>query len=336
MYPDFLGIGAQKAGTTWLGRNLQAHPEVWMPRVKELHYFDEKIHEPKNTAIRFARRIFGGGANRRWRWQVRRRTRKHLKRFSRDDFSWDLKYYAGAPNEGWYASLFEQGRGRMVGEITPAYSTLEPEVISRVHGLAPEAKIIFMIRNPIERVWSQAVMSFDRSKNRAIDAIAEEELLWHFGREGSRRRTDYLRTLDTWSTFYPKERIFVGFLEDVHFFPEKLLRDLYGFLGVDPTFQPLKVDSKIHTRSTGSAPAASMSHLARSHRVDLSALSERFGGYASFWCFCAERLIADPPADEHIAYPLWNSYLWKEWEGAQRIAPQSGPLSALLSIRESG
>ena len=41
--PDFIGIGAQKAGTTWLHRNLQAHPEIWMPTEKELHYFDEKI-----------------------------------------------------------------------------------------------------------------------------------------------------------------------------------------------------------------------------------------------------------------------------------------------------
>jgi hypothetical protein len=58
LYPNFLGIGAQKAGTTWLHHNLQAHPDVWMPRVKEVHYFDEKIHEPTNTALRFAHRIF--------------------------------------------------------------------------------------------------------------------------------------------------------------------------------------------------------------------------------------------------------------------------------------
>src|SRR5215213_3426364 len=246
MYPDFLGIGAQKAGTTWLGRNLQAHPEVWMPRVKELHYFDEKIHEPKNTAIRFARRIFGGGANRRWRWQVRRRTRKYLKRFSRDDFSWDLKYYAGAPNEGWYASLFEQGRGRMVGEITPAYSTLEPEVISRVHGLAPEAKIIFMIRNPIERVWSQAVMSYDKVEKGSAGSVSERKLLRRTGRDSFQSLTDYLKTLDTWRRFYAEERIFVGFLEDVYFFPQELLQAIYGFLDVDTSFRPREPEKKVH------------------------------------------------------------------------------------------
>ena len=50
MYPDFIGIGAQKAGTTWLHRNLQLHPQIWMPR-KEVHYFDRKIHEPRLALI---------------------------------------------------------------------------------------------------------------------------------------------------------------------------------------------------------------------------------------------------------------------------------------------
>jgi len=40
-YPDFLGIGAQKAGTTWLHLNLRRHPGVWLPPVKELQYFNE-------------------------------------------------------------------------------------------------------------------------------------------------------------------------------------------------------------------------------------------------------------------------------------------------------
>jgi len=333
MYPNFIGIGAQKAGTTWLGRNLQAHPEVWMPRLKEVHYFDEKLHEPRNAAPRFTHRVFGGGAaNRRWRSQVRRRTKKHLKRlygkkFSGEDFRWDLRYYAGAPDDGWYASLFERGGGRVVGEITPAYSTLEPYVVARVHGLAPEAKIVFMMRNPIERVWSQTVMSFDRGKNRPIDTATEEELLRHFGGEGALRRTDYLRTLETWGAFYPPERIFVGFLEDVEFFPEELLRAVYGFLGVDPSFAPPKAGSKVHTRSTGSAPAAAMAHLARRYRAENAALEERFGGYASFWRFCAERLAEDPPAEERLPYPLWESRLWEEWPGPRQTRLQSAPLS---------
>lgn len=38
MYPDFLGIGAQKSGTTWLHDKLWLHPQVWLPPIKELHH----------------------------------------------------------------------------------------------------------------------------------------------------------------------------------------------------------------------------------------------------------------------------------------------------------
>ncbi len=38
MYPDFLGIVAQKSGTTWLHDKLWRHPQVWLPPIKELHH----------------------------------------------------------------------------------------------------------------------------------------------------------------------------------------------------------------------------------------------------------------------------------------------------------
>jgi hypothetical protein len=43
--PDFLVIGAQRAGTTWLHQVLRRHPSLWLPPVKELHYFDKLSHQ---------------------------------------------------------------------------------------------------------------------------------------------------------------------------------------------------------------------------------------------------------------------------------------------------
>jgi len=194
----------------------------------------------------------------------------------------------------------------------------------------PDAKVIFMMRNPIERVWSQTVMSFDKAEKGSIDTATEEDLLRRFAREGIRRRTDYLRTLETWGAFYPPERIFVGFLEDVHFFPEELLRAVYGFLGVDPSFRSPAPEKKVHVRSDNSMPAGVAVELARTFGGQTKRLEERLGGYASFWRFCAERLAENPP-DGRVAYPLWGSPLWEEWTrgtGVARPRFQSGPLAS--------
>jgi len=336
MYPDFIGIGAQKAGTTWLSHNLQRHPEIWMPADRtgplfEVHYFDEKMYEPANVVPRLFGRLSGKRiVDRRWRRQVKARMRKHLREFHKDDFMWDLRYYAGSPGDGWYASLFEPGRGKVVGEITPSYSMLDTEVVARVHEKMPRAKIIFMMRSPIERAWSQSVMHFGKNKKREMESLTDRELRRTLKREGSRSRTDYLRTLENWGAFYPEEQIFVGFLEDIHFYPGELLRGAYEFLGVDKTFTPPGVGKKVHARSTGRMMLKAAIYLAQLYREELSRLSEHFGGYASFWLFCAERLAEDRPEEGYLPYPLWDSAIWQEWiEDAGQPDYQSGPLSAV-------
>lgn len=51
--PHFLGIGVAKAGTTWLDRNLRAHPLLRLPRRKELHYFDREFHRSLRFYARY-------------------------------------------------------------------------------------------------------------------------------------------------------------------------------------------------------------------------------------------------------------------------------------------
>ena len=85
--PDFLGIGAQKSGTTWLHHNLSQHPGVWMPPVKELHYFDHPHRTPSVALLPLAG------------WQARR-ARKEIPRiwYSRREpaiLRWHLRFLLG-------------------------------------------------------------------------------------------------------------------------------------------------------------------------------------------------------------------------------------------------
>ncbi len=328
MYPDFIGIGAQKAGTTWLYRNLQAHPEVWMPPIKELHYFDEKAELEGG----FVRRLRGDRpADTRWRRQIQTRLRRPIETLSSGELSWDLRYFFGTPGDGWYASLFEPGRGKVTGEVTPDYAILGKEGVARAHGLMSDAKVVFMMRNPVERPWSVANMGL-RIRGRSMEDVTIKNLRRQLKNRRVRRMTDYRRTLETWGAFYPPERIFVGFLEDVHFFPEELLRGLYRFLEIDPSPASGVIRERVHPGSVSTMPSKLAIHLARSYLEDARLLEERFGGYASFWRFCAEQLAERSPAKKNksrIKYPFWESRLWERWEGSREIAPQSGPLSSL-------
>jgi hypothetical protein len=332
--PDFIGIGAQKAGTTWLHHNLQAHPGIFVPK-KEVHYFNRKVNDRSNAVSRL---LGKRPVDEQWRQQTGHRLVLHAKTLSLRSLLWDLRYYLRRYDDDWYASLFRPSGGRVTGEITPAYSALGEKKVAHVHRLAPEAKIIFMMRNPIERVWSHTVMSFDKAEKGSVGSVPEKKLLRRIKRDSSRSLTDYLRTLDTWRRFYPTERIFVGFLEDVHFFPGELLRAVYGFLGVDPSFRPPAPEKKVHVRSDNSMPAGVAVELARTFGRQTGPLEERFGGYASFWRYCAERLAEEPP-NGSVVYPLWDSPLWEEWTrdsetGVARPRFQSGPLAPLDLTRK--
>ena len=76
-------------------------------------------------------------------------------------------------------------------------------------------------------------------------------------------------------------------------------------------------------------------YLAQTCRGDLERLDARFGGYASFWRFCAEKLLEEH-LEEDVPYPLWESPMWEEWVQTQRPAsadaePQSAKFSTWLS-----
>jgi hypothetical protein len=166
-----------------------------------------------------------------------------------------------------------------------------------------------------------------RVRGESIEEIKDKKFYRRFDARGSRLRTVYSRTLENWGASYPEEQIFVGFLEDVHLFPDRLLGELYDFLGVDPDFRPPGADRRVHSGKQETIPTRFALHLARAYHGEMKTLHERLGGYASFWLYCAERLMEDPPSAEHIPYPFYGSPMWEEWEGSREISLRSGPLS---------
>lgn len=181
---DFLGIGAQKAGTTWLYAQLSRHPEVRFPAGKEVHF-------------------------------------------------WDL--YQGQGLD-WYRSLFAREiPGMIQGEITPAYGILSPSVIGEIHHAFPSLKLIYLVRDPIERAWSAALMNVKRAEMKPEEA-SDQWFIDHFRSEGSRKRGDYLACIANWQVHYPEQQLLTLCFEDIAQTPHALLTRAATHLGIDPGF----------------------------------------------------------------------------------------------------
>ena len=299
MYPKFLGIGAQKAGSTWLHAMLSQHRELWLPHLKELHFFDRRFpiqQGAARTATKSGRGILARHVSTRLRRLSLAKLRERLSFRRWSDLAWEFRYVFGEWDAKWYASLFEAANGRMPGEITPAYSCLGDEAISFVHQLMPDARLIFLMRNPVDRAWSHAKMDLARTAGRSTADVGDAEYIAHFEGSASRLRSDYLGTIRRWSARFAEEQFFVGFYDEILERPESLLTRIHHFLGVSATSRdvPPAVDRRVNPGSPSAIPARLRRHLAALYVDELRLLAQRYGscGYPQRWLAqCEESLV---------------------------------------------
>ena len=285
--PNFLGIGAQRSGTTWLTTHLRRHPQIWMPPIKELHYFDDL---ERGTSKPLGQRLR----------KRHKRARKSLARLRwrvlRDPSlaAWYVRFLFASRGDTWYERCFFPGAGQVCGEITPEYGPLNPSTIAHVHTLLPDARIVFIMRNPIDRAWSHFLKVL-RDSGRPLDSVSDEEFLAHFDSDKSQRKGNYVGILENWRAHYPPERIFTAFFEEIAESPEALLLRIFEFLGVEADTRHIRgpLDKRVNrSANTGLIPGRLARHLAASYVREIAALRDLVGGRATQWLQRAETLIA--------------------------------------------
>lgn len=287
--PDFLGIGAPRAGTTWLWTTLRAHPQIWMPPRKELHFFDRPGKYPTARHLQhehLATRMFRfDRSGRKW-WRVLGTDIYYLMT-GRNKFSeipWLLRYHFSRVNDPWYLSLFEGHAGMVRGEITPAYCLLDDEDVKHVHSLLPNVKLLYTLRDPVERAWSQIRFGMGR-RGLMVNEDALAEIERRAGTLSQNLTGDYLGTLKRWMTYYHQEKMFILFQDQIEEDPESLVRNVYQFLGVDASFQPPSglLRRKVNASTESDMPPAVRDLLVKKFAPMVRELNEMIGGYTAKW-----------------------------------------------------
>jgi hypothetical protein len=198
--PDFLVIGAQKAGTTALYAYLRWHPGITGPSWKEVSFFD-----------------------RHW-WR----------------------------GEAWYRGQFPLRAGeRLVGEASPSY-LFHPLAPGRARSLVPDAKLVALLRDPVDRAYSQyqhevalgrEPLSFEDALAAEDDRLAGEvERLTEDPRAFSRAWWDhtyaargrYAEQLERWLAVFPRDQLLVVPTEELGERPAETYASILAFLGAEP------------------------------------------------------------------------------------------------------
>ncbi|MGH7884172.1 MAG: sulfotransferase [Thermodesulfobacteriota bacterium] len=288
---DFMGIGAQKSATTWLSENLKKHPEIWMPPIKELHYFDRLSFYKSDNNFSKTSSLKHYLKNRTKYTNRKFQLKKLIETAANDpsDLLWLYRYFFSEPDDNWYMDLFKKGKNKIKGEITPSYSLLNDNEVKHVKNLLPELKIIFLMRNPIYRCWSQ--IRFYWTKNPTFN-INNTEMVKNFINSPQQiLRSNYIGTINTWSKYFSKEQFFIGYYDDVNDNPEKLLVDILNFLAADRTYFSQYNNIKINSSKEYIIPSEIRLYLAEKYHSQLEELAKMLGGHAETWLDEAEKII---------------------------------------------
>ena len=261
--PDFLCIGAHKAGTTWLYQQLDCHPDFWMPPVKELHYFDQlsRVHRATHPRCRDER------------------DRRFLERLHSLSAKGDIDFEN-------YSRMFESKGWLLSGDISPNYSTLSNRVIQDVVECFPNLKVIFLARDPVERVWSHLSMEVHYHQIRPFDATDIEEVNRNLLRRGMRLRSYPSVVVARWRRYVNPDRFRIYFFDDLQRNPAELRRSIFGFLGADPNSPGTQVmaDHNSWARMEKLPLTDEVrSHLACFFKKELKTCAARLGGPARNW-----------------------------------------------------
>ncbi len=283
LLPDFLCIGAQRSGTSWLYENLGAHPQVWLPPIKEIHYFNSRNKPLRRKLNVYFRHLRG-------------RILKDLqdkKPFA--NLVWDLHYFLGPRSDRWYQGLFRPAADQVAGEITPDYAALELAEIKHIYKLNPDLKIIYLMRDPIERSWSGATKDLARQKGRKLDTVPDDELLKKLNGPGTMARSNHLLVLEKWESVFDSKQIFIGFFDNIEQNPAQLLRSIFHFLGVSEADEhiPPDIDRKVNSagRYKSAIPLRFQFVLAKQQIDQLRVLSKTYGGHATKWLKRAQDVL---------------------------------------------
>ena len=178
----FLGVGFTRCGTSWLHQQLTHHPHIWVPPIKELHYWTRqrrygvwdkyyKLHFQQMRSMS--------------RFDVRKESERNQQRFDKyleDHGRWALRYFLGWRCDRWYRSLFPKTGYAACGEITPNYVQMTDRQMAAVHRFDPSAKIIILLRNPIDRAWSMVAKHRLRkagdAADRAFHRVVDRTVAW--------------------------------------------------------------------------------------------------------------------------------------------------------------
>jgi len=236
-------VGAAKSGTSWLQAYLRKHDSCYFRNLKEMHYFDM---------------LDAGGSD----WHQKRQARRLVELRERlanhrakEDNEWlpvlisDIEAWIALfdginADDAGYLDYLGYGRveEKIVGDITPSYGGVSREMLKHMATLAPNVKFIYIMREPVDRLWSGFRMILKQQGAEIMETHVARFLEDTDDNIALGSASDYRETLEKLLDVIPRENLHIELYERL--FTQEALDRLCAFLEIEPI--PTEFDRVVH------------------------------------------------------------------------------------------
>ena len=156
----------------------------------------------------------------------------------------------------WYDAHFAPENGDepkpVRGEISPPYCRLKAWQVNRIAKLFPDLRIIFTLRHPIERAWSEALLELGYLKRIDVRKVSSINFVRQVDRARNRLASDYRRTIRIWSKAFGRDALHIDFFERLRDDPQTYVNGILRHIGAaTPWAVPAQfIKTKVHATSS--------------------------------------------------------------------------------------
>jgi hypothetical protein len=262
--PDFLCIGAKKAGTTWLYDQLRQHPEIWLPPVKELLVFNDPTLYPRDIGRLDRRR------------DAIAKMREEGAFQPEDNRFLDAYLERTSSGLDWYAKLFDEAGDKRAGDIDPNVYAQYRLMLFRMNRVLPKMKLIFILRHPAMRSWSHACM-VTRFQNIDLTAMSDSDVIASLSHSVVAHLSRYRESIAALREQFTEDRLLFLSFDDIVNDPAGLLRRVWDFLEVEPAEVPASAWQKSNAGHAVPMPVAVHAAMTDFHSDDIATALEVLG-----------------------------------------------------------
>jgi len=277
-------VGAAKSGTSWLHDYLYDHDEVYLHRLKELHYFDV-LDNGGSTWHRRQQEARLGDVRKRLAGLERPEENKVLPTLITDIEDWLEIFDGETPVDQAYLDYVGIGRSgaKVVGDFTPAYALLSETMLTHMAAMADKVRFLFVMREPVDRLWSNIRMNVGTKGEDALEREVEKYLA--DDQRELTMRSNYRRTLNRLQSVLPPEALHLEFYERL--FSQEAIDRICGFLGIAP--KPAKFDKVVHKGRNAPLDSETRALLQASLKPQYNHIEKLMGTLPSEW---TERMVS--------------------------------------------